>query len=202
MIIIGLTGGIASGKGVVAACWAELPGVVVKDADEVVHALYEAGSPMVQSLVQAFGEGILDAQGGIDRKALGALVFADEHKRQQLNRIVHPVVRCRYAALAGEAQRQGAEVFVIEAALLLDGDPDRDFFHAIVTTEVEDSEQLRRLMKRDHISESEARRKIRAQLPQAERRKRADYVLETSGTQAQTRLRAQRLMQQLRKRFG
>jgi len=202
MIIIGLSGGIATGKGVVAACWAAMPGVVVVDADVVVHELYQPASPMVQVLIQAFGKDILTPAGGVDRKALGAIVFGDEIQRQRLNDIVHPAVRKRYVELSKQAQQQGAQVFVIEAALLLDGVPDPGFFHAIVTTEVEVSEQLRRLMERDRLSESEARRRIVAQLPQTERRKRADYVLDTSGTVAQTRLRAQRLMAQLRERFG
>ena len=127
MIIIGLSGGIATGKGVVAACWAAMPGVVVVDADVVVHELYQPASPMVQVLIQAFGKDILTPAGGVDRKALGAIVFGDEIQRQRLNDIVHPAVRKRYVELSKQAQQQGAQVFVIEAALLLDGVPTPGF---------------------------------------------------------------------------
>lgn len=202
VIVIGLTGGIATGKGEVARAWATQCGVVVHDADAVAHALYQPGSPLVDALVAAFGQGILNAGGGIDRKALGRIVFDDEAARQYLNAIVHPAVRARYIELAAEASAAGALVFVIEAALMLDGEPDRAFFDAFVTTEVDEAEQLRRLMARDGLDEAQGKRRVRAQLPQAQRRARADYVLDTSGTPAQTQARALALLARLRAAHG
>lgn len=202
MINIGLTGGIASGKGVVAQTWAKLPGVVVKDADEVVHALYQPGSPLCDRLAEAFGRSILDSNGGIDRKSLGGIVFGDAVARQKLNALVHPAVRQKYVDLAAEAQDRGTDVFVIEAALLLDSDPDHSFFYAFVLTDVDDEEQLKRITQRDGLSREEALKRVRAQRSQSERRKRADYVIDTSGTLEQTRIRARQLLKILRKRFA
>jgi len=197
MIVIGLTGGIATGKGVVARAWADAPDVVVVDADQVVHALYEPGAPVFEQIVAAFGADILDTEGRIDRKALGRRIYDDPGARARLNRIVHPAVRARYRALAAEAQADGAAVFVVEAALLLDAEPDRDVFDVFVVTDVDEAEQMRRLMARDGISRAEARQKVRAQLSQAERRRRADLVLDTSGTVEATRARARALLQDL-----
>jgi len=202
MIVIGLTGGIATGKGVVARAWSELPDVVVVDADRVTHALYAPGAPVYERIVDAFGTDILDAAGRIDRKALGRCIYDDQGARARLNAIVHPAVRARYRALAAEAGDNGAAAFVVEAALLLDSEPDREFFDAFVVTDVDEAEQLRRLMHRDGVDRAEALKKIRSQLPQAERRRRADCVLDTSGTVAETRARARALLETLRARFA
>ncbi len=202
MIVIGLTGGIATGKGVVARVWDAEPDVVVVDADEVVHALYAPGAPVHRQLVNAFGTGILDDAGEIDRKALGRRIYAAAEARARLNAIVHPAVRARYRALAAEAKRNDAAAFVVEAALLLDSEPDRDFFDAFVVTDVAEAEQLRRLQARDGISKAEARKKVRAQLPRAKRRRRADFVLDTSGSPADTRARARALLRHIRSAFA
>jgi len=202
MIIVGLTGGIATGKGVVNRTWASMPGVVVKDADLVVHQLYEAGSPLVAQLVEAFGESILNEDESIHRKALGAIVFNDETARQTLNELVHPAVYEAYAKLVDEAQAQGVELFVIEAALTLDSNPDHSFYHAFVTTDVEESEQLKRLIKRDGLSEEEALRRIRSQLSREVRNERADYVIDTSGIVEDTEKRAYELLEKIKKEFA
>lgn len=202
MLILGLAGGIATGKGVVARTWSQAPGVRVVDADPLVHALYQRESPIRQQLVEAFGPTILDGEGGINRKALGNLVFQDESARRTLNAIVHPAVRAQYARLAQEALAQGVEVFVVEAALLLDSRPDHSFFNAVVATDLDEQEQLRRLMARDGLSSEAAVRRIRAQLPRALRRARADYVLDTSGSLAQTQARARELLARILLELG
>ncbi len=202
MIIVGLTGGIATGKGVVNRTWASMPGVVVKDADLVVHQLYEAGSSLVAQLVEAFGESILHEDGSINRKALGTIVFNDETARQTLNELVHPAVYEAYAKLVDEVQAQGVEVFVIEAALTLDSNPDHSFYHVFVTTDVEESEQLKRLIKRDGLSEEEALRRIRSQLSREVRNERADYVIDTSGIVEDTEKRAYELLEKIKKEFA
>lgn len=202
MLILGLTGGIATGKGVVAHVWSQLSGVRVVDADPLVHALYRKGSPIHRRLIEAFGEAILDAAGNVNRKALGALAFEDADARRRLNAIVHPAVRAQYAALAHQAQAQGVDVFVVEAALLLDAHPDHAFFDAFVTTDLDEGQQLRRLMARDALSQADALRRIRAQLPQAQRLQRADYALDTSGTLEQTQARARELLARIRQEIG
>lgn len=199
MIIIGLTGGIATGKGVVNRAWSAIPGVLVKDADLVVRQLYKADSPLVNQLVEAFGDSILNDDGSINRKALGGIVFNDEGARQKLNSLVHPAVYEAYAKLAAEAEQQGVDVFVIEAALTLDSDPDHSFHDAFVTTDVEESEQLRRLIKRDGLSEEDALRRIRSQLPRNIRNERADYIIDTSGSIEDTQKRALEVLGKIRR---
>src|SRR5574337_1153414 len=202
MLIIGLTGGIATGKGVVAREWSQVPGVLVVDADQLVHALYRHGSPVLQQLVAAFGAAILGPDGAVDRRALGKLVFGDEAARRKLNAIAHPAVRAQYAKLAQEALAQGVEVFVVEAALLLESNPDRSFFDAFVVTNLDEQGQLERLMARDGLTRDEALRRVRAQLPQAQRRAQADYVLDTSGSLAQTQARARELLARIKRDIG
>lgn len=202
MIVVGLAGGIATGKGVVARAWATSSEVVVQDADDIVHALYRPQSALCRSLSEVFGPAILTPSGGIDRKALGNIIFSDEGARQRLNALVHPAVQEQYVAHANEARAQGAQVFVVEAALLLDTPPKRALFDAFVLTEVDEQEQLRRLMRRDGLSRNEAQQRVCAQSSQEQRRRFADYVILTSGSLAQTQERARQLLQTIRARHA
>lgn len=201
MLIVGLTGGIASGKRVIARAWAQEPGVVVIDADQVVHELYRSSPEIRRALVEAFGKQILGADGEIDRRALGQIVFRDAQARQQLNATVHPAVRHRLQELAEEARAKGTRLFIVEAALLLETDPvDRSFFDCYVLAKVEPDVQIVRLMARDGLSRDEALARIRAQTPQAEKIPRADYLVSTSGTMEETLARAKRVLEKLRRR--
>ncbi|HWC29957.1 MAG TPA: dephospho-CoA kinase [Dehalococcoidia bacterium] len=119
MLTIGLTGSIASGKSEVARILRSL-GAYVVDADRVAHGVYEPGSEGYDALVRTFGSAILDAQGAIDRRQLGAIVFADERKRRQLTDIVWPLTRRAVERLAAEQEAAGTGVFVVEAPLLME----------------------------------------------------------------------------------
>src|SRR5262249_20601785 len=119
-VVIGLTGGIGSGKSTVARMFAER-GATVIDADAIVHELQAPGMPMVAELAAAFGPAILDAAGALDRKALGAIVFADEAARQRLNQIVHPQVGAEFAARLAAAVAANAALVVLDIPLLFEG---------------------------------------------------------------------------------
>ncbi len=201
MLIVGLTGGIASGKSVVARAWMHQPGVLVIDTDQVVHSLYRPGTPIYHRLVEAFGEGIIDSQGQLDRRALSRLVFGDERARRRLNAIVHPAVRERLRELAERARAKGTEILVIEAALLLESDPvERSFYDCYVLVTVDAPSQLERLMARDGLSREQALARIESQSSQAEKIGRADYLISTSGRVEDTAKRAKELLAKLRAR--
>jgi dephospho-CoA kinase len=130
MLIVGLTGGIASGKSVITRGWKKEQGVLTIDADQIVHELYRPGTEVHRQLIKTFGTQIVSSTGEIDRRVLGQLVFQNESVRQQLNSIVHPAVQARLREMAEEARAIDVEILVVEAALLLESDPvDRSFFH-------------------------------------------------------------------------
>src|SRR5687768_9903754 len=119
-VVIGLSGGIGSGKSTVSRMFAEL-GATVIDADAIVHELQAPGMPMVDQLAAEFGRGILDATGALDRKALGAIVFADQTARLRLNQIVHPRVGALFARRLAAAIEAKAKLIVLDIPLLFEG---------------------------------------------------------------------------------
>jgi dephospho-CoA kinase len=176
---VALTGGIATGKSYVRARFEAL-GVPTSDADVIARAVVAPGTPGFDAVVRRFGRDILAASGAIDRKRLGAIVFADPAKRHALEAIVHPAVRKAtdewFASLPA-----GTPIAISDIPLLYETGRDRDFDRVIVAA-AEPAEQLRRVMKRDGLSEGEARQRVAAQLPIDEKAKRADYVIGTGGT--------------------
>jgi dephospho-CoA kinase len=199
MLIVGLTGGIASGKSVIARAWAQEPRICVVDADQIVHTLYKPHTEVYRQLIATFGKQILDSKGEIDRRILGRLIFNDSQAREKLNAIVHPAVRARLQDLAEEEEAKGAEVFVVEAALLLETDSvDRSFFDCYILTTVDPDAQIKRLMARDGLTRDEALARIRSQTSQAEKIQQADYLIATSGTPEETVERAKELLNKLR----
>lgn len=199
MLIVGLTGGIASGKSTIARALEGESGIAVVHADRIAWEMYRPGTEVHKTLVERFGTRILKADGTIDRKELGAIVFRDPEAREYVNSVVHPAVIARLMELAEEHRRRGTEVLVVEAALLLESPHvDRRFFDHYVVVTVDPEEQIRRLMARDGISREEARRRIRAQTPQDEKIARADFIIESSGSVEETNARAKELFARLR----
>lgn len=179
MRVIGLTGGIASGKSTVGRMLAEL-GAPVVDADLIAREVVQPGQPAYEDIVAAFGREVLREDNTIDRKALGAIVFADAERRRQLNAITHPrIAQATQARLATLAQG-GAPVAIYEAALIVENKLHLGMDGLIVVACPEE-EQLRRAMKRDGLSEEEARARIRAQAPIGDKQAVADWVIDTSG---------------------
>ncbi|OGQ16790.1 MAG: dephospho-CoA kinase [Deltaproteobacteria bacterium RBG_16_71_12] len=183
MKLIGLTGGIAAGKSAVARMLAAA-GVPVVDADLLAREVVVPGSDGLRAVAARFGDGVLTADGGLDRKKLGAIVFGDAAARRDLNAIVHPAV-ARLALERLEALRQsGAPVAVYEVPLLFENDLDAAMDATLLVAAPEDV-QLRRLASRDGLDDDAARARLAAQLPQDEKRRRATATVENDGTLAE-----------------
>lgn len=180
--IIGLTGSIACGKSTVVA-WLRGLGAHTIDADAVTHALQQPGQPVYDEIVAAFGTDILSAPAGpIDRRRLGAVVFADPAALRRLEQIVHPAVRHRITAwLAELASTHPSAVAVIDAVKLLEGGW-RDRCTAVWLVVCDPQQQFERLVARRGLTPEEARARLAAQPPEGPRRAAADVVIENSGT--------------------
>jgi dephospho-CoA kinase len=178
--LFGLTGNIGAGKSTVARLLTKR-GVPVIDADRLARDVVEPGQPALAEIAVRFGAGVLRADGSLDRKALGALVFADAGERAALNAIVHPRIAQASAAQIAAFAEAGERTAVYEAALIVENGLDRGLAGLIVVTAPEEL-QLARLRLRDGLSEAEARARLAAQLPASEKVKRATFVIENRGT--------------------
>jgi dephospho-CoA kinase len=186
MLRVALTGGIATGKSVVLASFAEL-GTPVVEADTLAHDAIAPGTPGVAAVRQRFGDGVIGPDGRVDRVRLGALVFDDSEARRDLEAIVHPAV---YRAIDEWMRTQaasGACMAIAEIPLLFETGHEGDFACVVVTACAE-AEQVRRAMARSNLSEPEVRRRIAAQGPLDDKVRRADYVIWTDGTVEETRV--------------
>jgi dephospho-CoA kinase len=182
MYLVGLTGGIASGKSYVASVLAEF-GASTVDADQVAREVVVPGSPGLVQVVGAFGYEILLPSGDLDRAKLGNIVFTDPKKRLELESILHPLIRARTTQLISE---QVSDIVVYAVPLLVEANVDYPF-DAIITVEAGVENQVSRLMASRSMPESEARKRIDAQTSRAEREARADFVIDSSGTKEQTK---------------
>lgn len=183
--LLGVTGNIACGKSTVLARLAE-HGAETIDADRVVHALMEPGETVWSAVREAFGDGILTPAGQINRRALGAIVFNDPAQLARLERISHPAVRVRIVAMIDDAARRDVRVVVIDAIKLYEGGLAERCDETWVVI-CDPAQQLARLMARNGFDAAEARRRIAAQPPQAEKITRADVVIDNSGLLDATR---------------
>jgi dephospho-CoA kinase len=179
--LIGLTGNIATGKSTVARILEEL-GATVIDADALVHELQRKGTPVFNDIVAAFGPGILDQVGEIDRKALGSIVFADPERLRVLESIVHPAVLIESMQRIMEAP---TPIVVYEAIKLIEAGR-AEMCSALWVVTARSDVQLQRLMRDRRMSEAEARQRIAAQPPQSEKITLATVVIDNSGSRDDT----------------
>lgn len=179
MVRVGLTGGIASGKSLVAAELAAR-GAIVIDADVLARQVVEPGTPALAAIVERFGRQVL-TDGQLDRSRLGEIVFADPLARRDLERIVHPAVRARAVEL--ERAADGAAVVVHVIPLLVETGQQQNF-DFVVTVDVDQEAQIQRLRARNGFSRAEAEARIAAQATREDRRAAADVVLDNTGTLA------------------
>jgi dephospho-CoA kinase len=188
-IVIGLTGGIGSGKSTVSSFLARL-GAVVLSADEIGHEALKTHMETWQEVVNAFGEEILKAGGEVDRQKLGDLVFNNAEALARLNQIMHPRMYGIAEKRIEEFKQQGAEVVVLEAPLLVEANW-LDLVDQVWVTAATESTAVLRLCQRSGLSEAQALARIHSQLPSEERIKYADTVIDTNGTlnEVETRVR-------------
>lgn len=197
--VVGLTGGIASGKSTVARAFSA-EGIPVIDADQLAREVVAPGSEGLSELVDAFGADILAPDGSLDRKALGARVFQNDELRRQLNAITHPRIG-RLSAERIAAIDATAPYAVYEAALLVENGLHKNM-RALVVVALDEARQLERIVLRDQLSEGDARARIAAQAPLAHKLAVADYVIENSGELDALRTRVSDVHRALLQRFG
>ncbi|MDT9594565.1 dephospho-CoA kinase [Nocardioides zeae] len=191
---IGLTGGVASGKSTVAGFLAEL-GAVVIDSDQLAREVVAPGSEGLERVVAAFGDEVLADDGTLDRPALGAIVFADEGRRRELEGILHPLIRARGAELE-RAAPPGA--LVVHDVPLLVETGQQGTFDAVVVVDVPVEEQVRRMVADRGWSEADARSRVAAQASREERLAAATIVVDNTGTHDDLRLRVAEVVEELR----
>ena len=179
MLVIGLTGSIGTGKSEAARYLAQL-GAEVIDADQVGHEAYTPQSEAWHNVVGAFGKEILDSNGEVDRKKLGAIVFSNQDQLSRLNQIMHPLMARMVAEEIEDLRGQGVEVAVVEAALLFEAGWDSLVEEVWVTDSSEDL-VIQRLSERNGLTQEEVRKRISSQMDRSERLSRADLVIDNSG---------------------
>lgn len=189
MRIIGLTGGIASGKSTVSRILQSM-GAVAIDADAIAHELAEPGAPLYEAYITHWGAGILIPEGTLDRRKIGDIVFADEDERRWLDDVSHPLlyreVQRRLAAL----RTSDVQTVVLDAPLLFEAGWERLADETWVVVLPRDI-QIRRLMARNHYTEEEALSRMESQLSQEEKMRRADVVIDNRGSEAQLEKKVQ-----------
>jgi dephospho-CoA kinase len=195
LLRVALTGGIATGKSFCLARFAAL-GVPVIDADALAREAVAPGSPALAGIRARFGEAVMAADGSLDRGALGRIVFRDRAARSDLEALIHPAVYRRI----GEwfiTLPAGTALAIADIPLLFESGHSPDF-HRVIVCACAPEEQLRRVMARDHLSEPEARARLNAQWPIQEKVVRADYVIMTDGTTADTEARVRTVYESLK----
>jgi dephospho-CoA kinase len=184
-LLAGLTGGIATGKGTVSAMFTHL-GCRVTDADQLARDVVTPGQPAHAAIVAEFGVGMLQPDGYVDRKRLGAIIFADAAKRKRLEAITHPAIRTRWDRILRVYEEEAYSGVVFWDAALLYETAGARLMEKMVVVFADPATQLARLIARDGCTEAEARARIASQMPVAEKAKLADYVVDNSGSLPET----------------
>lgn len=193
-MIIGLTGGIASGKSTVANMLRKLQFPIV-DADEVARQVVEPGKPALKEIIAAFGDDIVQENGEMNRQKLGNIIFNDEEKRRTLNGIIHPAIRQEMMRQREEWLHNGAETVIMDIPLLFEGNQKHTVDRILVVT-VDEAIQLERLMNRNGFTEEEARARISSQLPLSEKVEGADGVIFNNGTIENTEQQLEKILRE------
>lgn len=198
--ILGLTGGIASGKSTAARMF-EAHGVGVVDADRVYRDVVAPGGEGLAAIVAEFGAGVLDAQGGLDRERLAAIVFGDAQARAKLNAITHPRIGVRSMELLAALQQGPHPYLIYEAPLLVEVGAHRGLA-ALIVVAADPALQVERAIQRDGATAEQARSRIAAQLPLSEKVAVADYVIYNDGSLDTLRERVRAVHEAILERFG
>lgn len=198
--VFGLTGGLASGKGVVAARFARR-GLPVVNADTLARDVVVPGSDGLAAVVAAFGPAVLDPQGALDRKALGRRVFADPDARRRLESITHPRIQAAKRARMTELAQNGELLACYEVPLLVEVGLTEEL-RPVVVVAASEEHQLERAMRRDGLSETDARARLAAQLPLARKIAVADFVIDNDGSLTEAEAEADRVLDAICAKLG
>jgi dephospho-CoA kinase len=196
--VVALSGGIGSGKSTVLS-YLVGHGATPVDADAIVHELQAPGTPMLAAMAEAFGDGVIRADGSLDREAVGAIVFRDEEARARLGLIVHPPVIAEMGRRATAGVERGDPLVILDIPLLFEGAKRGTGAAAVMSYDatilvwVPVEVQIARTIARDHCDEGEAKRRIAAQLPIDEKREMADHIVDNSGELEATKQQVDRL---------
>lgn len=186
MFLVGLTGGIASGKSTVSNIFAKL-GCPIVDADKIAREVVQPGKPAWHLIMKHFGRSILLSDGTIDRPKLGSIIFADESKRKLLNSCTHPYIQREMLWQIFKYFFQGHHFIILDVPLLLDGSALKSFMNQIVVVYCDQQTQLNRLISRNNLNEEEAQNRIHSQVPLVEKCHMADHVIDNSGSLESTK---------------
>ena len=200
MKLIGLTGGIGSGKSTVAQLLVE-QGWALVDADRIARDIVEPGQPALAELAEAFGEDILRADGTLDRGLLASRAFASREKTDLLNSITHPRIHEETQARFDAARRAGEEFVVYDMPLLVDNGLHKDM-DATIVVDVDVEERVRRLVEFRGLEEDDARRRIAAQIPDDVRRAAADLLIDNNGPREALDAQVAEAVEELKRRFS
>ena len=196
MITVGLTGSIASGKNTVAAML-KARGAIVIDADEIGRKLVERGSKTLQEVVAFFGTAVLTAEGELDRKRLGQIVFDSPEKRKKLNAILHPkIIAEEWRQIRAIESESPEAVVVVNAALLIESGNYRYVDQVVVVT-AEEGEVVVRVMQRDGLPRQDALLRLKAQMPVHEKAEYADHLIENNGSMAELEKKVEELFEKI-----
>jgi dephospho-CoA kinase len=191
-LLVGLTGGIATGKSTVSAMFGAL-GAEIVDADLLAREVVEPGEPAYHDVVAEFGGDVVQADGALDRKKLGAIVFADPARRKRLEQITHPAIRARFLQrLATLAASGFAGIVFFDAPVMIESGNYKNMERMVVVV-TDEPTQVSRQMARDGVDRDEAERKIRSQMPLGEKAKLADYVIDNGADRAATEAQVERV---------
>ena len=198
MLIVGLTGGVASGKTTVSKVLRE-EGATLIDADQIARELVQPQTLAWQELVRVFGNEILNRDGSIHRQKLASLIFSNPRQRSLLNRILHPRIKEEIGRRLKRIQQKDPDaIVVIDAPLLIETGGHREMDKVIVVVSTE-TQQIDRLRKRNQLNEGQARAMLSSQMSLEEKTKVADYVIRNEGSLEETRQRARDLFQELKR---
>ncbi|MBW5449101.1 dephospho-CoA kinase [Cohnella sp. CFH 77786] len=193
---IGLTGGIATGKSTVANLLARR-GALLIDLDRIAREIVEPGMPALDAIARHYGQAILQPDGTLDRKKLGAIVFADPAQRKALEQITHPAIRAVMKERMDSSERQHPErLTVVDVPLLYESNL-VSYFERVMVVYVPRREQLRRLMERDKLAAEEAEKRLAAQMDIEDKKVRADYVIDNSGSLEETERQVDRFWREM-----
>jgi dephospho-CoA kinase len=196
MLVVGLTGGIASGKSTVSLMFREA-GIPVICADELAHEVVKPGSAALDKIRQRFGDEFIDSEGNLNRAAMARLVFKDKNKRKNLESIIHPRVAEEQGKLIRQFAAQGHNIVVVDVPLLYESGLEESF-DMILLAYVPPEAQIQRLIARDQVTDKEARSRLDAQLPIDKKRKLAGRIIDNTGSVEHTREQVLGIIKELR----